>query len=117
MQEALQAKVGKNIILKNPKSGEYRSAFIQYNMDNDAAKEAIVFYKQNSDMAKLHMNLLDKVDGKWVSVADFDDLGSDINELIFQDLNGSGLPEIIVKCDTLENKKYNLLLYSWSQEE
>ena len=116
VQEALQAKVGKNIILKNPKNGEYRSAFIQYDIDNDGSRETIVFYKQNSDMAKLHMNILDKVKEQWVSVADFDDLGSDINELIFQDLNGSGIPEMIVKCDALENKQYNALVYTWSQD-
>lgn len=112
VQEALQSKVGKNIILKNPKNGDYRSAFTQYDIDGDGVREAVVFYKQNSDMAKLHMNILDRIDNKWVSISDFDNLGSDVNEIIFQDLNGSGIPELIVKCDALEKKQYNVGVYT-----
>lgn len=112
VQEALQAKVEKNsIILKNPKSGEYRSAYTRFDVDGDGADEAIVFYKQNTDTGKLHMNILDKDGGKWVSIADFDDIGTDIIEVQFCDLNGSGTPEMIVKCDSIESKQYHVTVY------
>lgn len=118
VQEALRAKVEKNsIILKNPKSGDYRSAYTSFDLNEDGVNEAIVFYKQNTDTGTLHMNILDKNEGKWESVADFNDIGSDIVEVEFCRLNKSSGQIMVVKCDSLENKRYNLSLFRYVDGE
>lgn len=118
VQEALQEKVEKSsMILKNPKSGDYRSAYTTFDLNEDGVNEAIVFYKQNTDTGTLHMNVLDKNDGKWKSVADFDNIGSDIIEVKFCRLNKSSGQIMVVKCDALEAKQGNISLFRYSNGE
>ena len=42
---ALEDSVGKNIRLKYPKTGDYKSAFVMQNIDDEPGEEAIVFYE------------------------------------------------------------------------
>ena len=44
ISSALYAFTGKDITLRYPKSGEYRSAFIVRDIDGDANDEALAFY-------------------------------------------------------------------------
>ena len=45
---ALKNFTGPNISLKYPRAGDYLSAFIVDDIDNDSEEEAIVFYKKNT---------------------------------------------------------------------
>ena len=72
-----------DIILKYPKSGQYRSAFVVRDLDNEPTDEAIVFYEMPnvSDGSSLRLNFLDKRDGKWVSVYDLAASGSEVESV------------------------------------
>lgn len=69
IHEALSRSVGgdKQILLKYPKRGEYRSAVILRDIDGDGAEEALAFYtyNENGHPIKVRMSILDKEDGKW----------------------------------------------------
>ena len=63
---ALQASIGKNITLKYPRTGDFTSAFLIANIDEESTQEAIVFYEAadtvNATMT-LRINVLDQNDG------------------------------------------------------
>lgn len=69
IHDALKKDVGgeKKITLKYPKKGEYRSAIVQYDIDNDGMDEAVAFYtyNENGRPVKVRTSILDKIDEKW----------------------------------------------------
>ena len=94
--DALRAFTNDNITLKYPRSGQYRSAFVVRNIDDEPSDEAIVFYEMPnvSSGSSLRMNFLDKQDGHWVSVYDFAAPGSEVESIQFTDL-GDGAVTIL----------------------
>ncbi len=77
MYNALEAALGSSakggIKLKYPRNGDFISAFVKSNLDDESSQEAIVFYEvANSATATmpLHINVLDQQNGEWVSTAD-----------------------------------------------
>jgi len=96
--DALKLSKGGDIHLKYPVSGQYRSAVVVKNIDDEESDEAIVFYKASnvSDSgSSLRLNFLDQQDGNWVSVYDFAALGSDIERVQFSDLGDGGTSVIV----------------------
>lgn len=96
--EALRLSKGGDVSLKYPVSGQYRSAFVVKDIDNESTNEAIVFYEASNvtdEGSSLRLNFLDKRDGKWVSVYDFAALGSEVEKVQFADLGGNETSIII----------------------
>ena len=95
--EALRSFTNSDIILKYPRSGQYRSAFVVTDLDNEPTDEAIVFYETPniSDGSSLRMNFLDKQNGTWVSVYDFAASGSEVDSVRFEDLGGESINIIV----------------------
>ena len=94
---ALRAFTNDSITLKYPRSGQYRSAFVIKDIDDEPTDEAIVFYEMPnvSSGTSLRMNFLDKQDGKWVSVYDLAASGSEVESILFTDF-GDGAVTILV---------------------
>ena len=68
---ALERAVGdSNIKYKYPETGEHRSSFLFYDLDDDGQDEALIFYQAASKGSATWMNILDKQDDHWVSVFD-----------------------------------------------
>lgn len=96
---ALQERVGKDIKLKYPRSGEYRSAVIIADIDEEPSKEAIVFYEKTGLGGEgiVRMNILDqKEDGKWVSVFDQSGGGTDVERVLLPRLGDGTKTTLIV---------------------
>ena len=106
---AFEENVGKNYLLKQPISGNYRSAYTFIDLTGDGENEVVVFYSMNNDLGIVRMNVLDTVDGVWKSVADLQSVYNDIQEVAFSDLNGDGSKEIIVGWITLPDSYSKLL--------
>lgn len=83
---ALEQSSGKNIKLKYPKKGEFTSAFLVRNLDNEPTDEAIVFYEapnaQNATLP-LRMSVLDQREGKWVSTYETGVEASEVEKVSF----------------------------------
>ncbi len=95
-----------SVKLKYPKSGDYRSAFVLENIDNEAGMEALVFYESKnvqSGESALRMKFLDKNDGKWEAVYDLACPGSEVESISFSSLGDSGKVDIIV-CFSMFNQ-------------
>ena len=109
LQVAFNKAVGSDIILKAPESGDFRSAYILYDIDGDTIDEAMVFYIKADDKTVAHMNVLDKEGNIWVSICDIEGKGSDVNSVEFTDMNGDLIPEIIVSW-SINNSDSNKIL-------
>lgn len=79
-----------DVQLKYPKSGDYRSAFVMFDLDADGEDEALVFYNMPSWGGNVRIMVLDHQQDEWVSVYDAVGEGTDVTEVDFQVLTASG---------------------------
>ena len=98
-------------VLKYPKSGDYRSAFVLKDLDSDGVEEAIVFYGQSGERSNVYLNLLKKTDEGWQSIYDVEGVSPDIDRIQFGDMNADGISEIFTGWNIV-NVKDNLLWVS-----
>ncbi len=115
--QALKDATGSGISLKYPKSGSYLSAFIIANIDEDEEEEAIVFYEKSgvpASDAGLRINVLDCIDGQWLSVCDRSAEGSEIEKVIISRLGDNSRMNIIVGYSTANQSEKYVSVYSYS---
>lgn len=109
IQLAFEEKVGTDYILKQPINGNHRSAYNFIDLTGNKQNEVVVFYSKADNLGIVRMNVLNNVDGKWVSIADFQSVYNDIQEVDFADLNGDGNKEIIVGWTVFQDSYSKLL--------
>ncbi len=103
--QELIASVGQGVKLKYPRSGDYRSAFVLHNIDDEPGDEAMVFYESKnvqSGESALRLKFLDRINDKWQAVYDMSCAGSEIDSINFANLGSTQLTDIII-CYTLLN--------------
>lgn len=102
--QAFQSSIGRatNYQLKYPRAGKYRNAFTFTDLDGDGTNEVIVFYSAGTTETT-RMNVLDRQEGKWVSVLDSEGYGMDVYSVDFDDLNGDKNSEAIISWVVLPN--------------
>lgn len=113
IKDVVQNTAGADIILKYPKQGEYRSAIIMMDIDNDGQDEAIVFYEKESPKSVVHMMIIDNMSGTWKSVGVFERKSIDVDQVLFADMHGNNINEIIVWFDGYNSKGKNISVYSY----
>lgn len=117
--QALTNSLDTKISLKYPKSGDYLSAFIVANFDDEPTEEAMVFYEKTgitADETSLRINVLDQEDGVWKSVLDRSADGSEIETVIVSKLGKSDKISIIVGYSMLQGEK-QLDIYNYSRSD
>ena len=108
--EALKKQVGSDIQLCYPQNGEYRSAFIIKNIDDEPTEEAIVFYKSGLETTRssnLRINVLDQQeDGSWISACDIAGSGFEVDRVGFGAFGTGNRINIVVgyKRDAAQKK-------------
>ncbi|MBR5134826.1 MAG: hypothetical protein IKV35_04445 [Clostridia bacterium] len=104
-------------VLKYPKMGEYRSAFVMKDIDGDGVEDALAFYALQPEGAKTHIAVLKKTGGSWKCVDDIEGLATEIERITFGDLNGDGRCELLAGFSMYNTRDRRLELYSWSGEQ
>lgn len=105
---ALLKSVGHDVKLQYPRAGEYRSAFVFADIDSEPDDEAIVFYEKSGETegaGNVRINIIDRVDGKWVSVYDHAGMGTGIDRILFSDMGGNGAKSMIIGYTLLSGEK------------
>ncbi len=114
------------VIMKNAISGDNRSSFLFYDLDNDEQSEALVFYSEPSTSEVACCSVFKKVDSDWTKVQTIKGRGEEIYAIDFADVNGDKIFEIIISWTfSTDNQRaisnslsYNgnrvLTLYSYS---
>lgn len=103
LQEAFEKTVGnsQSVIMKTPVSGENRSSYLLFDIDNNGTDEAIVFYSDPAVDEFAYALIFNKINGEWNSVASVKGKGDEIYEVGFADINGDNNYEIIISWTTL----------------
>ncbi len=123
IEDALYKSVGNNISLLYPKSEDKRSAYLQYDIDNDGVEDVLAFYSIDANVAdntkslSPHINVIKKVNGVWKSVLDTVVDVSGIDTIQFVDLTGDGKVEIIAGCSLYSVTDKKLIVYSYQNEK
>ena len=120
IHQALIERVGENITLKYPKNGDYRSAFVIADIDDEPTDEALVFYEYASSSGKngLRVNILDKdEDGEWRSVKELAGGGTDIDRVVISSVGDSGDVDVLVGYQNLTSDEKTLEIYSYTDGE
>lgn len=104
--------------LKYPSEGAYTSAFVL--CDNrgrplteniESAGIAVAFYALSSAPDETHVNLLHRNGDEWVSVGDRVGSGAEIRQVVFGDLDGDGVAELLTGWSTYNSKDHRLVVY------
>ncbi|MEM1484829.1 hypothetical protein V6615_08085 [Oscillospiraceae bacterium PP1C4] len=112
IDDALKASVITNPIMKYPKSGDYRSAFVFHDIDADGVEEAIVFYAvESNDYARV--TLLDQVNGEWRSLSELPGADQDVEFIAFANITDSQSEDIVIGWGSPGNLEMTLGVYSF----
>ncbi len=86
----------KNVQLRTPQSGDFQTAFILFDINNDGQEEAIVFYTDSSVDTSVRMSFMECINDTWMISADVKGAGSGVYDVSFSDMDNDGLFEIFV---------------------
>lgn len=86
---------------KYPRRGQYLSACILRDLDNDGKKEALAFYELNTGgVSSTWMSVLIEQEGIWKSTKQIPTTGSDIDLVAFSRITGQNFDNVVVGCST-----------------
>lgn len=117
IKQALISSVGKSIKLRYPKNGEYRSAYVIANIDDEPTDEAIVFYERTgltSSDGKVRMAVLDQKNGEWTAVFDQAGDGNDIERIRIERFGDEDSASLIVGYSVVGAAEKNVVGYTYS---
>lgn len=100
--------------LKYPKNGNYRSAIIMTDLNNDKKDEAIAFFRIADNTAQIHMLVMYTDNDKWKLSSDNVTDAPDIDSVDFADINGNGSLEILAGFTTYTQNINHLFCYSYN---
>lgn len=111
--EVLEKSVGDQYTLKYPSRGNYRSAVVTEDIDGDGSFEAIAFYSTaDGETITMHINVIDKEQSGWKSVAEQKIVAGGVDRLEFCDLDNDGIKEILVGWEIYGTSEMQLAVYS-----
>lgn len=107
------------VSLKYPSKGDYRNAYVMYDVDKDGQDEVLVFYTVKSDETVVHASILDKsIYGDWKVIEDITGSGREINSVSFKDMDKSNSYEILISWSLYDSKSSKVLsVYKVNAEE
>lgn len=108
---------GTSYILQYPTLGKYRTAYIKYDIDGDGQDEVLVFYSLNSAETTVRINLISRINGKWVSILDESGYGGKIDSVDFVDLNNDGRSELVFTWSLYDSDASKVLTVHTLQKE
>lgn len=96
IQDCIEKQAGGSYTLKYPSSGEYRTAIIMHDLTGDGKNESVALYRGSDKASGINVSLLDEIDGTWQNMATFTNSCTEIDRVIFCDINGDGCDDVII---------------------
>lgn len=102
LQEAFENSVNysESVIMKTPMSGDNRSSYLFYDLDNDNKQEAFVFYSNPAVEDVAYVSTFKKIDDNWSCISNIKGRGTDIYEVNFADINGDSVKELVISWNS-----------------
>ena len=99
--------------LEYPSRGNYRSAIIQHDINNDGVLEAFAFYStQDRETTSMNINAIANKSDRWVSIATQSISAGGVDRIEFSDLDADGIDEILVGWEIYGTSERKLAVYS-----
>ena len=114
IQDIITKEAGGAYTLKYPQAGDYRSAIIMRNENTDK-EYALALYSTDKD-TKLNASVITYKENVWECAGTFSNTGSGIDRVLFKDINGDKLEEIIIGWTAFNSAKKTLTAYSMTTE-
>ena len=98
LQQTFEETIGNSdsIVMKTPLSGDNRSSYLLYDLDNDSVSEALVLYADLSNDSLAYISVFKFANEKWSFVSTIKGRSEEIFAIDFADINGSGNLEILI---------------------
>ena len=117
--KALDASLQKDetITLEYPENGNYRSAVIIYDIDEEPTDEAIVFYNSSVESTLgetgLRICLLDQFEDGWRAIWNLPGPGEDVDKVLFFTDNQTGEKFVIIGFSTEKQMQKSYMIYRY----
>lgn len=96
LQDSFEKAVGSGYTLCTPETGDYRSAFVTFDIDSDGDEEAFVFYISEKKPDTVSFLYFEFSDGNWIAAGSGEGAGSSVDKIMFSDLDRDGTFEIVI---------------------
>lgn len=120
IQTAVETWAGGEIDLRYPKKGEYLSAFVLYDVDDDGMEEAVAFYSMADDTTsgEIYISFVDKTEENvWSVVGSVPISAIGVEQVSFADLDGNGKQEVVVGWNVFSTLEKQVAIYTASSEK
>ena len=107
---ALLESAGRGITLEYPRNGDYRSAFVPYDIDGDGADETLAFYSVSPTTdSNVKISVLDRgEDGSWYSLYELAGSGSSVERILFAG------KDVVVGYSSQDYEENTMCIYRYS---
>ena len=113
IDEAIKKSVTSDYTLEYPSRGDYRSAIVQHDVNNDGILEAFAFYRTaEKETTTMNLNAVVNKNGKWESSATASITAGGVDRIDFCDLDRDGIDEILVGWEIYGTSELKLAVYS-----
>ena len=108
LQQTFESTVGdsESIIMKTPLSGENRSSYLLYDLDNDGVSEALALYSDPIKDKLACVSVFKFVNQQWSFVSTIKGKSEEIYAVDFADINGDGTFEILLSWSSAVSGNY-----------
>ena len=113
LRKAFKTDFSSETVYKAPISGEYLSAFLSVNLDEDEDEEALVFYADDAFDKTVSVAVYNRIDEEWKLSSQLEGDGCDVYSIEFSDFNGDSIDELVV-CWSLFDSKSNKIVSVYS---
>lgn len=117
ISEAINKSAGDGYTLKFPSRGNYRSAVVLKDINNNGLEEAFAFYSMtDGDIVTMHINVIHKGKDGWVSAGEQHLVAAGVDKIEFCDLDSDGVLDILVGWEIYGASEKQLAVYSFTQK-
>ena len=116
ISQALEAAVGSGRAekLKYPQRGDYLSAFVMYDLDQDGQEEALVFYDDPNNMEyQTQICILDNDGTGWKALQTYPGNGNEVDQIQFVSISGQGGCDILIGWQQTNRELKTVNLYNF----
>lgn len=107
----------RNVKFKYPKEGEYRSAFIMYDLNGDGKEEALVFYDPQVGESQTWVGVLTQTDTGWVLNGGRSGKGGNVDSVAFCKMTEGDAVNVVVGWSQGASADKTVEVYSYKPDE